>query len=72
MNYKETLNLPKTEFPMKANLSTREPEILARWNAEKIYQQIQEGKKTIPFSFCTTVRLLPMAMSTWAQRSTKY
>ena len=27
MNYKETLNLPKTEFPMKANLTVREPEI---------------------------------------------
>jgi isoleucyl-tRNA synthetase len=48
MNYKETLNLPKTEFPMKANLSTREPEILAHWNAEKIYEQIQEARKDSP------------------------
>jgi isoleucyl-tRNA synthetase len=48
MNYKETLNLPKTEFPMKANLSSREPEILARWNAEKIYEQIQEARKNDP------------------------
>jgi isoleucyl-tRNA synthetase len=48
MNYKETLNLPKTDFPMKANLSTREPEILARWNEEKIYEQLQEGQKNDP------------------------
>jgi isoleucyl-tRNA synthetase len=48
MNYKETLNLPRTEFPMKANLSVREPEILARWEAEKIYDQIQEARKDDP------------------------
>ncbi len=48
MNYKETLNLPKTEFPMKANLSIREPEILARWDSEKIYEQIQERRKNEP------------------------
>src|ERR1700745_416294 len=48
MNYKETLNLPKTEFPMKANLSVREPEILARWEAENIYEQIQEAGKDDP------------------------
>ena len=33
---------------MKANLSTREPEILARWDAEKIYEQIQEAGKNDP------------------------
>ena len=48
MNYKETLNLPKTEFPMKANLSLREPEILARWDREKIYQEIQEIRRNDP------------------------
>ena len=31
MDYKETLNLPETDFPMKANLVKREPEILAQW-----------------------------------------
>ena len=33
MDYKDTLNLPLTDFPMKANLNQREPEILARWDA---------------------------------------
>lgn len=38
MDYKETLNLPKTRFPMRANLPTREPEILARWKEEGLYR----------------------------------
>ncbi len=48
MNYKETLNLPKTEFPMKANLTSREPEILARWENEKLYEQIQKARENNP------------------------
>src|ERR1700749_4259682 len=48
MNYKETLNLPKTEFPMKANLTTREPEILAKWESTGLYEQIQERTKAGP------------------------
>ena len=34
MDYKETLNLPKTKFPMKGNLVKKEPEILERWEKE--------------------------------------
>ena len=48
MNYKETLNLPKTDFPMKANLITREPEILAKWQNAGLYRQIQERRKDAP------------------------
>jgi isoleucyl-tRNA synthetase len=40
MDYKHTLNLPQTDFPMRGNLPTREPEILARWQAEGLYQQL--------------------------------
>ncbi len=43
-NYKETLNLPKTDFPMKANLATREPEILKTWEDTRLYEQIQEAR----------------------------
>lgn len=42
MDYKATLNLPKTDFPMKANLPQREPEMLARWEQERLYERIQE------------------------------
>ncbi len=37
-NYKDTLNLPITDFPMKANLAEREPEMLKRWDTLQIYQ----------------------------------
>ena len=41
MDYKATLNLPKTDFPMKANLPQREPDMLAWWEQQKLYDQIQ-------------------------------
>ncbi|HEU5409281.1 MAG TPA: class I tRNA ligase family protein, partial [Nitrospira sp.] len=41
MDYKSTLNLPKTDFPMKANLPQREPEMLAWWEQQKLYERIQ-------------------------------
>ena len=43
MEYKATLNLPQTSFPMKANLPEREPEMLAKWECEHLYQHIQEA-----------------------------
>lgn len=42
-NYKNTLNLPKTAFPMKANLAQREPEMLARWEANDLYAKIRSA-----------------------------
>ena len=42
-NYKDTLNLPKTKFPMKANLANREPEMLKRWEAGDLYRKIREA-----------------------------
>ncbi|MBW2617225.1 MAG: class I tRNA ligase family protein, partial [Deltaproteobacteria bacterium] len=48
MDYKQTLNLPKTEFPMKANLVKKEPEILEKWEKMDLYQLIRrssEGRK---------------------------
>jgi isoleucyl-tRNA synthetase len=41
-DYKATLNLPNTEFPMKANLPQREPEQLERWRNTDLYRQIRE------------------------------
>ncbi len=40
-DYKHTLNLPKTDFPMKANLANREPETLRRWQEEDLYGEIR-------------------------------
>ena len=43
-NYKETLNLPRTDFPMKANLAAREPEMLREWQETQLYQDIQKSR----------------------------
>ena len=48
-DYKDTLNLPGTSFPMKANLPNREPEILKFWDEIDLYKEIRkkgEGKKS--------------------------
>ncbi|MCH8057620.1 MAG: isoleucine--tRNA ligase [Proteobacteria bacterium] len=42
MDYKETINLPQTDFKMKANLANREPAMLAAWEEADLYNQIQE------------------------------
>ena len=48
MEMKDTLNLPSTDFPMKANLTQREPELLARWEKEKLYEKIRQSAKGKP------------------------
>jgi len=44
-DYKATLLLPKTDFPMRAELPKREPSFLAKWNEEKIYARILAARK---------------------------
>jgi isoleucyl-tRNA synthetase len=45
---KSTLNLPKTDFPMKANLPQSEPRRIAEWRAHGLYQKIREARKGAP------------------------
>ena len=47
-NYKNTLNLPQTDFPMKASLPQREPEMLARWEQSKLYEKIIASRRDAP------------------------
>ena len=47
-NYKDTLNLPSTAFPMKGNLAQREPEMLKHWEALDLYAKIREIKAGKP------------------------
>lgn len=42
MEYKDTLLMPKTEFPMRGNLPNREPELQEKWNEIDIYKKVQE------------------------------
>src|SRR6476620_9606072 len=46
--WKDTVNLPRTDFPMKANLPTSEPETLAHWTAMDLYGKIRERRKGAP------------------------
>jgi isoleucyl-tRNA synthetase len=46
--YKDTLNLPRTEFPMRAALAQREPEMLADWEARDLYGKLREAGKDRP------------------------
>ena len=49
-DYKHTLNLPHTPFPMKANLSQREPNWLKHWEAIGLYQKMRaQGEGRPPF-----------------------
>ncbi|MDN4523495.1 isoleucine--tRNA ligase [Fictibacillus fluitans] len=48
MNYKDTLLMPKTEFPMRGNLPQREPQVQEKWEELKIYQKVQEHTKGRP------------------------
>lgn len=48
MEYKDTLLMPKTEFPMRGNLPKREPEIQAKWEELNIYGLVQERTKGRP------------------------
>jgi len=48
MDYKSTLNLPQTDFPMRANLPKREPDMLARWETMRVYDRLQEANAGKP------------------------
>jgi isoleucyl-tRNA synthetase len=48
MDYKKTLNLPQTNFPMKANLAKREPEILRTWEEMDLYGTLRRMSKSRP------------------------
>ncbi|MGC2047737.1 MAG: isoleucine--tRNA ligase [Gallionella sp.] len=47
-DYKSTLNLPDTPFPMRGDLARREPQMVARWQAQQRYQQIRAAKQGKP------------------------
>ena len=44
-DYRSTVFLPKTDFPMKAGLASKEPAILARWAETKLYEQLRNARK---------------------------
>ena len=48
-DYKATIRLPQTEFPMKGNLPTKEPEMIKKWEQNSIYQKMVAKNKGRPF-----------------------
>ena len=48
LDLKSSINLPKTDFPMKANLPRKEPEILDRWEQMRVYGRIRENRRGAP------------------------
>ena len=48
LDYRDTLNLPKTTFPMKGNLPQREPERLVEWETEKLYDTLRQARRGRP------------------------
>ena len=67
MDYNKTINLPKTDFPMRAGLPKREPEMLKRWQEQDVYNEhAEEERGPSPSSISTTARPFPTAASTWA------
>ena len=48
VDLKQTVNLPKTSFPMKANLPTSEPKMLERWEKDRLYFQIRDSRAGRP------------------------
>ena len=47
-DYKSTLNLPKTDFPMQAGLPKREPEMLKKWDEDQIYEKVMQKNEGKP------------------------
>ena len=48
IDYNATMNLPKTDFPMRAVLPQREPEMIKKWHDEELYQKLMEKNKDLP------------------------
>ena len=61
-DYKKSLNLPDTSFPMKANLTQREPEMLRWWEENNIYGTMLELRAAGALFVCTMARPTPTAI----------
>ena len=60
--YKDTLNLPKTSFPMKANLSQREPNRLKKWIDDDVYTRLGKSSLGERGLFCMMALLMQMVI----------
>ena len=70
-DYRATLNLPDTPFPMRGDLPKREPGWVKEWEDQGLYKRLRVARRAGRSSSCTTARPTPTARSTWATRSTR-
>ena len=56
VDLKSTVNLPKTDFPMKANLPRTEPLALERWDKHDVYGQLRRQREGAPLLWLPTAR----------------
>lgn len=71
-DYKTTLNLPNTKFPMKGNLANREPEMLKAWEADDLYGKLREHAAVDLNSSYMMALLMRMARFILVMRLTKF
>ena len=64
---KDTLQLPKTAFSMKASLPLKEPEILKKWEKNKILKSLEKSLKEKKNLYFMMVHLMRMAIYIWVQ-----
>ena len=69
---KDTLQLPKTAFSMKASLPTKEPQILEKWEKNKIFEKLRKNSKGKEKFILHDGPPMPMAIFIWAQLLIKY
>lgn len=68
MDYGKTLNLPKTDFPMRGNLPQREPEIMQFWEQDDIYRQVRRHNSGKPKFILHDGPPTPTVTFTWGTR----
>ena len=68
-DYRDTVLMPRTAFPMKARLPEREPAMVARWEEIGLYWRFSgRTRPGGPSSCFTTARPMPTVTFTWARR----
>ena len=67
-DYRDTVFLPETDFPMRAGLPQREPDWLARWEQIGIYDRVARENGPQAISCCTTAPPMPTGICTSATR----
>ena len=72
IDYSKTLYLPRTDFPMRAGLPQKEPQMVKRWQEMGMYKKLRESAAGRPLvSCCMTAHPMPTATSISATRSTR-